>query len=83
MILHVFNRPEAFAREQRFIAAGDTAILIEDGVYTEPVPGLDMVYLEPDVTARGLGGRRTAQRLVGYDGFVALCAAADKVVTWN
>lgn len=83
MILHIFNRPEAFTREQRFIATGDTVLFIEDGVYVDDAALSQACYLDSDVHARGLASRRSADKLINHDDFVRLCIEATQVITWS
>jgi tRNA 2-thiouridine synthesizing protein B len=72
--------------------AGDSVLLIGDGVYNAgaavldslaDVPNVTVYALSADVTARGLADRLAASvQCVDYDGFVALCAAHQPVITW-
>ena len=73
------------------IAAGDALLLLEDGVYClrnerefAELAGAAPVYvLAADLRARGLDDKPPdGVAVVDYDGFVALCAAYDKTLSW-
>ena len=75
---------------------GSDVLLIEDGVYgalaasvhaplvTEALEAMCVYALEPDLKARGLSGDRLIPgiEVVGYDGFVDLACANDKIQNW-
>ena len=75
---------------------GSDVLLIEDGVYgaltgsahaplvTEALGDVRVYALEPDLKARGLSGDRLIPgiEVVGYDGFVDLACANDKIQNW-
>ncbi len=75
---------------------GSDVLLIEDGVYgaltgsahtplvTEALGDVRVYALEPDLKARGLSGDRLIPgiEVVGYDGFVELACANDKIQNW-
>ena len=75
---------------------GSGVLLIEDGVYgalaasvhaplvTEALEAVRLYALEPDLKARGLSGDRLIPgiEVVGYDGFVDLACANDKIQNW-
>lgn len=77
-----------------YLQAGDTVLLIEDGVYAAMkggasealVTGADAkIYaLGPDLKARGITSEKLIDgiEVVGYDGFVNLAAESDKVQSW-
>ncbi len=76
--------------------AGDTVLLIEDGVYgavsntglAESVAGLGgdvtLAVLAPDMKARGIDEGRLMDgvKTVDYAGFVELAATTDRTQTW-
>jgi tRNA 2-thiouridine synthesizing protein B len=73
------------------LQAGDAVLFLEDGVYHcmhyADWPPLDRavhVYgLHADMQARGVLSRSPKTiEVVDYNGFVALCAEYDKVVSW-
>lgn len=78
-----------------YAQSGDAILLIEDGVYAA-IKGTDVEFmfsgldnvnvyaLAPDVQARGLAEDKLIEsvELVGYDKFVELAAANDKVQSW-
>ena len=77
----------------RIAAAGDTILLIEDGVYAglesnaEPIlKGVTQIHilaLTPDLQARGLVDRlMPGIQQVDYDGFVNLTEEHEKVISW-
>jgi tRNA 2-thiouridine synthesizing protein B len=74
---------------------GDAVLLIEDGVLGArkggsfakrigEAPGVAIYALKPDLDARGLKPEQVADgvKIVGYDGFVDLAAAHDRVCAW-
>ncbi|MEE9448208.1 MAG: sulfurtransferase complex subunit TusB [Arenicellales bacterium] len=78
-----------------YLRAGDALIFIEDGVYGAMKGGASdalvsgmgdtKIYaLGPDLKARGIGGDKLIDgvEVVGFDGFVELVAASDKVQNW-
>ena len=78
------------------VRSGTDVLLIEDGVYgalagsthsplvTEALEAVRVYALEPDLKARGLSGDRLLPgiEVVGYDGFVDLACANDKIQNW-
>ncbi|MBU0498677.1 MAG: sulfurtransferase complex subunit TusB [Gammaproteobacteria bacterium] len=75
-----------------YVKAGDTLLLIEDGVYAAmsgskaaaKLSGLDVAVLGPDLAARGIGEDRLIDgvTVVDYAGFVDLATDKDKVQSW-
>ena len=75
---------------------GSDVLLIEVGVFgaltgsaharlvTEALGDVRVYALEPDLKARGLSGDRLIPgiEVVGYDGFVELACANDKIQNW-
>ena len=75
---------------------GSDILLIEDGVYgalagtihatmlAEATSAVSVYALGPDLKARGLPEDRLISgiKVVGYDGFVELACANDKVQSW-
>jgi len=76
--------------------SGSDILLIEDGVYgalagtihtamlAEATGTISVYALGPDLKARGLPEDRLISgiKVVGYDGFVELACANDKVQSW-
>lgn len=68
----------------RFVQAGDTVLLLEDGVYaaidgtnrthliSEALARCEVCALDADIAARGLDHLVPGVTLIDYDGFVAL-----------
>ena len=79
-----------------FAKSGSDVLVIEDGVYgglsgsahtswvAEALGDVRVYALEPDLKARGLSGDRLIPGIeaVGYDGFVELACANDKIQNW-
>lgn len=96
MILHLLNCPpdegQTSAQALAAMAAEDTLLLIEDGVYAVLDAdweghrlGAGRLYaLEDDLTARGLGSRAHKRNIetVSMEAFVALTARARQTVSW-
>ena len=75
---------------------GSTILLFEDGIYAamqgtkvtnkvkDAVAGKKVCVLGPDLKARGMSADRLIEgiEVVGYDGFVDLVEASDKVQSW-
>jgi tRNA 2-thiouridine synthesizing protein B len=74
---------------------GDAVLFIEDGVLgarrggsferrLREAQGVAVYALKPDLDARGLKTEQIAEGIlvVGYDGFVDLAAAHDRVCAW-
>lgn len=92
MILHTLNQPPAndtcLARCLDAMAADDSLLLIEDGVYwalpafASRLASLQgrLYLLAADVKARGL--ELPAEQCINDDQFVALCVSHDKTVSW-
>jgi tRNA 2-thiouridine synthesizing protein B len=99
-MLHVVNKSpfERTALDSclRLAQAGDSVLLIEDGVYAalenaayaEKIAGrmedFSFYVLGPDVAARGLGDTPLIEGLtvVDYEGFVDLVAEHDVTQSW-
>ena len=99
MTLHIVNQSPAkdntYASCLRVAQAGDSILLIEDGVYaalatavaSAPIVAapdrMGFYALEPDIAARGLAGRtNVAVELVDYAGFVELTERHQQIVSW-
>lgn len=80
----------------RMLASGDSLLLLEDGVYVtmqlqpgmplrERIPaGVALYVLQPDAEARGISAKIPADFSgIDYTGFVQLCLAQPRVVSWN
>lgn len=93
--LHLVNqspeRSDALAACLAVLRSGDGLLLFEDGVLAtlhgclgEVPGGVRILVLAADARARGLDGR-IGEHLerVDHAGFVAACAAHDRVVTWT
>jgi tRNA 2-thiouridine synthesizing protein B len=95
-MLHVVNK-SPYERDSLdtcigYCKGGDAVLLIEDGVYAAikagsaagKLNGLDVSVLGPDLAARGIAEDKLADgvKVVGYDGFVDLVEAKDKVQSW-
>ena len=92
--LHTLNASsrehgELLARLLRMASAGDSVLLIENGVYTITDStalqaladaGLSLHALQSDLQARGL--HNSATTVVDDNGFVALACNHRKVVSW-
>ena len=89
-ILHTVNKPgQAMALCLRAIGAGDSLLLLEDGVYelmnpdqrlTAVPDGCDVYVLAADALARGV--QVVTAELVDYEHFVSLCVEHDQVLSW-
>ncbi|MDP6139860.1 MAG: sulfurtransferase complex subunit TusB [Arenicellales bacterium] len=76
--------------------SGSTLLLIEDGVYgalvgtaaaeavVQALQEMHVYALGPDLKSRGIEKEKLIEgiEVVGYDGFVALAVANDKVQNW-
>ncbi|KPQ19772.1 MULTISPECIES: sulfurtransferase complex subunit TusB [unclassified Halomonas] len=95
MILHILTTAptsEVAQQVEQAIQAGDTLLLIEEGVTAALNPGLPcwtqteyaVFLLEEDLVARGLAGTATHHRLATVDmaGFVTLTEQHAQSVTW-
>ncbi len=94
--LHTLNASarehgDLFARLLRSATAGDTLLLLENGVYNlsdanalQAIAdaGLTLFALQADIVARGLAAAGAAANSVDDDGFVALACSHRKVVSW-
>ncbi len=82
--LHLVNNPTALQSCLDVAAAGDSVLLIEDGVYgaTGEVTK-SLLVLASDVEARGLKDRisNTAES-INYHKFVTLVETHKPIVTW-
>ncbi len=79
-----------------YLQAGDSVLLIEDGVYaamksgssaatlTSGMSNAKVYALGPDLKARGIASDALVDgvEVVGFDGFVKLAAESDKVQSW-
>ncbi len=99
-ILHIVNKSpmerSSFASCFRIARAGDSVLMIEDGVYaalanttladkiTRRMNELSFYALGPDIAARGLGDTALIENLgiVDYEGFVDLVTASDITQSW-
>ncbi len=93
-MLHIVNKSHsernALASCLRVAQAGQSVLLIEDGVYAavggalgEATTRLKVYALGPDLAARGLAGKAAAGvTLVDYAGFVDLVAEHSSNQTW-
>jgi len=99
-ILHLVNKSPtdryAFDTCFRMASAGDSILLIEDGVYaalanaefankiTNRLDNFSFYVLGPDVAARGLGDTPLIAdiNVVDYEGFVDLVADNDVTQSW-
>jgi sulfur relay protein TusB/DsrH len=85
-MLHTFNKARLVAQNLRFVAPGDTLVLLEDGVYAlltdsslAQRPGT--YAMQADLAARGLT-HRTGCKIIDYRALVKLCVEADRVRNW-
>ncbi len=97
MALHLINaQPDALAAYQHCclsLAEGDVILLLEDGVYAalpayssrfRELPAETLFALQPDVEARGITALLSnTVKQVDDAGFVALCCAHEKVISWS
>jgi tRNA 2-thiouridine synthesizing protein B len=98
-MLHIVNKSHAQTHSLqsclRLARAGDALLLIEDGVYAVTLGGaasagmvetanrLKVYALQPDLDARGMGGKLMAGvTAVDYGGFVDLVAEHNTCQTW-
>lgn len=89
--LHTVNKSgQPMALCLRAVAAGDSVLLIEDGVYElfssgkkiEALPNNCSLYvLDVDARARGVSLPEHI-KAIGYDDFVALSVDHDNVLSW-
>lgn len=88
MMLHIFNKPQAFHTFAKFVQASDSVIFIENGVYCLLGDDIklkteNIFVLEADVLARGLVGRIDDDiKRVTYEGFVDVCSDASSISSW-
>ncbi|MDA1302357.1 MAG: sulfurtransferase complex subunit TusB [Proteobacteria bacterium] len=85
-MLHTFNKARLVDQNMRFVAAEDTVVLIEDGVYAllsdpELAQRPRTVAVEADLAARGLT-HRTECETIDYRGLVKLCMDTDRIRNW-
>ncbi|MEZ5491977.1 MAG: sulfurtransferase complex subunit TusB [Gammaproteobacteria bacterium] len=88
--LHTLNNPALLALCLRACQAGDSLILLEDGVYCamdatllEQLGELSVYALREDLAARGLQDRTQASvTTVSMTDFVRLCCDASRVINW-
>ena len=99
-MLHTVNKSPYSSKSLEtcvgYALAGDTILLIEDGVFAAAKGGsaeatvkqgqesAKVYALGPDLKARGIAADKLVEgvEVVGYDGFVELAASADKVQNW-
>ena len=95
-MLHLVNKSpyerDSLATCVGYYRAGDTVLLIEDGVYAaiksgsaaSKLQGLDVAALGSDLKARGITEDKLVEgvKVVDYAGFVDLVEAKDKVQSW-
>jgi tRNA 2-thiouridine synthesizing protein B len=95
-MLHLVNKSpydgSSLSTATSYMKAGDTLLLIEDGVYgavknskaASLVEGRSVSVLGPDLAARGIGEDKLVDgvNIVDYPGFVDLVEANDKVQSW-
>ena len=93
--LHIVNRSPARSDAATACLAvlhsGDGLLLIEDGVLAilgdllhRAPENARIMMLEADAAARGIATRHPhSVERIDYAGFVAACAAHDRVVTWT
>ena len=77
--LHLIFSP-AGARDCRY-GPDDVLLLLQEGVYARDMDAARV--LEDDARARGLLPVIAADRLVDWDGVVALTEACNPVVSWR
>jgi len=98
-MLHTVNK-SPFERDAlesclRHAAAGDTVLLIEDGVYgamrggaftprlQQALQSMRVCALQPDVEARGIRDKLLAEvTLIDYGGFVDLAVEHYPIMAW-
>lgn len=88
-ILHTVNKPgQAMTLCLRAIGAGDSILLLEDGVYELMIPDQRLTavpdscavfVMGADALARGV---QVPAELVDYERFVSLCLEHDQVLSW-
>ena len=88
MILHTINKTSALKKCIDLIQAGDTVVLLEDGVYLAlsgktDQQGVTWLAMTIDVEARGLVDRLPDHvQSISYVDFVKATTEADKICTW-
>ena len=98
--LHTVNKSpfqdQALASCLSHVKAGDSVLLIEDGVYgalsgstmsdlvSKSGADVSLLALEPDVASRGIDHARLLEgiTLIDYAGFVDLAATTDRTQNW-
>lgn len=88
--LHTLNNPALLALCLRACQAGDSLLLLEDGVYCvmetklpEQLDEVSVFALREDLEARGLQNRTEASiTAVSMTDFVRLCCDASRVINW-
>jgi sulfur relay protein TusB/DsrH len=95
MILHTVNKiAPCLARCMALATPGDTILLIEEAAYAavvsesarhwEEFAGYNLCVLEDDLAVRGLSATILPEfKAVNWQDFVALTAAAEKVISWG
>ncbi len=87
MALHLIFSIRGFQACHPRTAAGDTLVLLGDGVYCREQAGspqfaqLQVHCLEEDLTVRGLPVN--SDNNLDYAGLVQLCTQSNPVVSWN
>ena len=95
MVLHTLNASPssaAFADCLRFIAPGDTVLLLGDAVYGAVTgstdrqalerSGAEICVLQEDAMAAGVANRMAGATLVDMDGFVELTERISRQLAW-
>ena len=88
MILHTINKTSAFTKCTDLIDAGDTVVLLEDGVYLALLEksgqqSVTWLALLADIEARGLVDRLPDHvKCISYLDFVNATTEAEKVCAW-
>ncbi|MCP5286775.1 MAG: sulfurtransferase complex subunit TusB [Burkholderiaceae bacterium] len=90
-MLHIVNKTASLDVCRRFAQPGHAVLLIEDGVLAatradllgDTAASLKVYALQPDLAARGMGGRlQPGITTVDYAGFVELVATHSNNQSW-
>ena len=90
-MLHIVNKTASLDVCRRFAQPGHAVLLIEDGVLAatradllgDAAASLKVYALQPDLAARGMGGRlQPGITTVDYAGFVELVATHSNNQSW-
>ena len=90
-MLHIVNKTASLDVCRRFAQPGHAVLLIEDGVLAatradllgDTAASLKVYALQPDLAARGMGGRlQPGITTVDYAGFVELVATHPNNQSW-